>query len=123
MFDIRFHLGAGKHFKFWQIKFGRVAEYHNPALSAIVMYGCILKNERRKAERVFASQKRDVCGYVRCRNYTTISYDSVNVEGHQELMYDPKIAPYWRCSGSPDIYDNLTYPTLITVGRRIFVSP
>jgi hypothetical protein len=122
MFDIRFHLGAGKYYKFWQIRFGQVPVYHNPAMSAIVMYDCTLKNERGKAERVFATQKRDVCGYVRCKNYTTISYDSINVEGHQELMYDPKIAPYWRSSNSTEIYDNKTYDTLITVGRRIFVS-
>jgi hypothetical protein len=122
MFDVRFHLGAGKHYKFWQIKFGRVSKYHNPALSAIVMHGCTLKNERGTAERVFATQKRDVCGYIRCKNYTTISYDSVNVEGHQELMYDPKIAPYWRTSNGPDICDGHTFATLVTVGRRVFVS-
>jgi hypothetical protein len=123
MFDIRFHLGAGKHFKFWQIKSDDVPTYHNPADGMLVLYGCILKNERRKAERVFASQKRDVCGYVRCRDYASVPHDSINVVGLKELMYDPKIAPYWRCSGSPDIYDNITYPTLVTVGRRIFVSP
>lgn len=123
MFDVRFHLGAGKYYKFWQIRFGQVPVYHNPAMSAIVMYDCTLKNERGKAERVFASQKRDVCGYVRCKNYTTIAYDSVNVDGHQELMYDPKIAPYWRSSNGPDNYDGLVFPTLVTVGRRIYVSP
>jgi hypothetical protein len=123
MFDIRFHLGAGKYYKFWQIRFGQVPVYHDPAKDAIVMYDCTLKNERGKAERVFATQKRDVCGYVRCRDYTSIPYDKVNVEGYQELMYDPKIAPYWRSSNGPDNYDSHTYPTLVTVGRRIYVSP
>jgi len=122
MFDIRFHLGAGKYYKFWQIRFGQVPVYHNPAMSAIVMYDCTLKNERGKAERVFATQKRDVCGYIRCKNYTTISYDSINVEGHEELMYDPKIAPYWRSSNDTDNRDGLVFPTLVTVGRRVFVS-
>jgi len=49
-------------------------------------------------------------------------YNSVNVTGHQELMYDPKIAPYWRSSNGPDNCDGLVFPTLITVGRRIYVS-
>jgi len=123
MFDVRFHLGAGKYYKFWQIKFGQVPVYHDPAKDGLVMYNCILKNEKRKAQRVFASQKRDVCGYIRCTDYTSVPYDSYNVEGWKELMYDPKIAPYWRCSDGPNNYDNLTYYTLVTVGRRVFVSP
>jgi hypothetical protein len=129
MFDIRFHLGAGKHYKHWQIKSDNVPTYHDPAEGMLVLYGCTLKNERGKAERVFATQKRDVCGYVRCFDYISIPYDSVNTEdsitteGHEELMYDPKIAPYWRSSNGPDNYDNLTYDTLVTVGRRVFVSP
>jgi len=123
MFDIRFHLGAGKYYKFWQIRFGQVPVYHNPAMSAIVMYDCTLKNERGKAERVFATQKRDVCGYVRCTDYTSVPYDSINVEGCEELLYDPKIAPYWRSSNDTDNRDGLSFPTLVTVGRKVFVSP
>ena len=123
MFDVRFHLGGGKYYKFWQIRFGQVPVYHDPAKDGLVMYNCILKNERGKAKRVFATQKRDVCGYVRCSDYTSVPYDSINVEGLTELMYDPKIAPYWRSSNGPDNYDSHTYPTLVTVGRRIYVSP
>jgi hypothetical protein len=122
MFDIRFHLGAGKYYKFWQIRFGQIPVYHDPAKDGLVMYNCTLKNERGKAKRVFATQKRDVCGYIRCTDYTSVPYDSINVEGCEELMYDPKIAPYWRSSNGPDNYDSHTYPTLVTVGRRVFVS-
>jgi len=123
MFDVRFHLGGGKHYKFWQIKFGQVPVYHDPSKDGLVLYDCILKNEKGTAERVFATQKRDVCGYVRCRDYTSRPYGTYNVEGWQELMYDPKIAPYWRSSNCPDICDGHTFATLVTVGRRVFVSP
>ena len=129
MFDVRFHLGAGEHYKHWQIKSYEGSIYHDPSKGMLVMYGCTLKNERGKAKRVFATQKRDVCGCVRCFTYIFIPYDSVNTEdsvtteGHEELMYDPKIAPYWRSSNGPDNYDSHSYPTLVTVGRRIYVSP
>ena len=123
MFDVRFHLGAGKYYKFWQIRFGQVPVYHDPAKDGLVMYNCTLKNERGKAQRVFASQKRDVCGYIRCTDYTSVPYDSINVEGCEELLYDPKIAPYWRSSNDTDNRDGLVFPTLVTVGRRIYVSP
>jgi hypothetical protein len=125
MFDIRFHLGAGKYYKHWQIKpcDGSGSIYRSPSMSTIIMYDCTLKNERGKAERVFASQKRNVCGYVRCREYTIMYHDSFNVEGCEELLYDPKIAPYWRSSNDTDNRDGLSFPTLVTVGRRVFVSP
>jgi len=122
MFDVRFHLGAGKHYKFWQIRFGQVPVYHDPAKDGLVMYNCTLKNEKGKAQRVFATQKRDVCGYIRCTDYTSVPYDSINVEGCEELLYDPKIAPYWRSSNDTDNRDGLVFPTLVTVGRRVFVS-
>jgi hypothetical protein len=122
MFDVRFHLGAGKYYKFWQIRFGQVPVYHDPAKDGLVMYNCTLKNEKGKAQRVFASQKRDVCGYIRCTDYTSVPYDSINVEGCEELLYDPKIAPYWRSSNDTDNRDGLSFPTLVTVGRRVFVS-
>jgi hypothetical protein len=123
MFDIRFHLGAGKYYKFWQIRFGQIPVYHDPAKDGLVMYNCTLKNEKGKAQRVFATQKRDVCGYIRCTDYTSVPYDSINVEGCEELLYDPKIAPYWRSSNDTDNRDGLVFPTLVTVGRRIYVSP
>jgi len=123
MFDVRFHLGAGKYYKFWQIRFGQVPVYHDPAKDGLVMYNCTLKNEKGTAQRVFATQKRDVCGYIRCTDYTSVPYDSINVEGCEELLYDPKIAPYWRSSNDTDNRDGLVFPTLVTVGRRVFVSP
>jgi len=123
MFDIRFHLGAGKYYKFWQIRFGQVPVYHDPAKDGLVMYNCTLKNEKGTAQRVFATQKRDVCGYIRCTDYTSVPYDSFNIEGCEELLYDPKIAPYWRSSNDTDNRDGLSFPTLVTVGRRVFVSP
>jgi hypothetical protein len=123
MFDIRFHLGAGKYYKFWQIRFGQIPVYHDPAKDGLVMYNCTLKNEKGTAQRVFATQKRDVCGYIRCTDYTSVPYDSINVEGCEELLYDPKIAPYWRSSNDTDNRDGLSFPTLVTVGRRVFVSP
>jgi len=122
MFDIRFHLGAGKYYKFWQIRFGQVPVYHDPAKDGLVMYNCTLKNEKGTAQRVFATQKRDVCGYIRCTDYTSVPYDSFNIEGCEELLYDPKIAPYWRSSNDTDNRDGLVFPTLVTVGRRVFVS-
>ena len=68
MFDVRFHLGAGEFYKHWQVKDLSTKDiiYYNPKLFYFVMHDCELKNKRNKAEKVFSSQRRDVCGYVRC---------------------------------------------------------
>jgi hypothetical protein len=121
MFDIRFHLGAGQHYKFWQIKSNDCEpKYVSPFGNYIIMKNCVLKNNRNKAEKIFESQRRDVCGFVRCESYTLTNIGR-DVSNLTELMFDPKIAPYWRKHNDPDAYDNLTYSTLVTKGRQVFV--
>ncbi len=121
MFDIRFHLGAGQHYKHWQIKsVDAEPRYVAPFGKYILMTNCVLKNNRNKAEKIFESQKRDVCGFVRCQTYEVLN-SAVDVSGLTELMFDPKIAPYWRKHNDPDAYDGMTYSTLVTHGKRVFV--
>ena len=121
MFDVRFHLGAGQHYKFWQIKSSdSEPKYVTPFGKYILMTNCVLKNNRNKAEKIFESQKRDVCGFIRCEKYEILDV-GIDVSGLQELMFDPKIAPYWRKHNDPNAYDYLTYSTLITKGKKVFI--
>lgn len=133
MFDVRFHLGGGKHYKHWQIKtvvrdvFGSLRPiYFDPAECSLILHDCLLKNNRNKAEKIFESKRRDVCGFVRCSDYEVVDKhitDAMFVENtiRYELMFDPKIAPYWRKQNDPDAYDNMTYHCLVTNGKKIFV--
>lgn len=126
MFDVRFHLGAGEHYKHWQVKSKDEVLYYNPKQYYFLLHNCTLKNKRGTAEKVFSTQKRDVCGFVRCEDWELFEftpYYDMNYEYGDELMYDPKIAPYWRKENDPSIYDDLQYTRLITFGRRIFVLP
>jgi hypothetical protein len=126
MFDIRFHLGAGQHYKHWQVKSASGVVYYDPKEYSLVMSDCVLKNNRNKAEKIFESKRRDVCGFVRCYNYRIIDlcqsdYMFLEPGVKFELMFDPKIAPYWRKHNDPNAYDGMTYSTLVTNGRRVFV--
>jgi len=126
MFDVRFHLGAGEFYKHWQVKSKDEVLYFNPKQYYLMLHNCVLKNKRSKANKVFATQKRDVCGFVRCEDWELFEftpYYDMNYEYGDELMYDPKIAPYWKKENDPNIYDDLHYTRLITFGRRIFVLP
>ncbi len=126
MFDVRFHLGRGQHYKHWQVKSPDGVVYYDPKKYSLVMSNCVLKNNRTKAEKIFESKRRDVCGFVRCSNYRIIDlcqsdYMFLEPEVKFELMFDPKIAPYWRKHNDPNAYDGMTYSTLVTNGRRVFV--
>jgi hypothetical protein len=126
MLDVRFHLGAGKHYKHWQVKSSDSVVYYDPKIYSLILNECCLKNNRNKAEKVFESQRRDVCGFVRCLQYTAAlkeytDYMFLEPEVKFELMFDPKIAPYWRKHNDPNAYDGMTYSTLVTNGRRVFV--
>lgn len=126
MFDIRFHLGAGQHYKHWQVKDGKDVIYYDPAQYSLIMNDCLLKNNRNKAEKIFESKRRDVCGFVRCLEYKAVEKYQIDAmflepEIKYEIMFDPKIAPYWRKHNDPNAYDGLTYSTLVTNGRRVFV--
>ncbi len=125
MFDVRFHLGAGEFYKHWQVRSIKDVVYYNPKLFFFTLHDCMLKNRRGIAEKVFATQRRNVCGYIRCANYEVHPYSEYDDLSHfygMELLYDPKIAPYWRKVDDPNSYDNLTYNKLVTFGRRIFIS-
>lgn len=125
MFDVRFHLGGGEHYKFWQIKSDDSVQYYDRKQYYFIMHNCTLKNQRGTAEKVFSTQKRDVCGYVRCENFDLFVHNDYGVDHEcgDELLYDPKIAPYWRKENDTNSYDGLQYNRLITFGRRVFILP
>jgi hypothetical protein len=127
MFDVRFHLGAGEFYKHWQVKNKENNEviYYDRKMYYLIMNSCTLKNYRNKAEKVFSTQKRDVCGFIRCLSWEVFPYnehDTMDYFG-DELLYDPKIAPFWHKENSEESYDNMTYGRLITFGRRVFQFP
>jgi hypothetical protein len=122
MLKVRFHLGAGENYKHWQIRniLTNSVEYHDPNKVQLFLSECTLKNEYKKAEKVFAEQKRDVCGWVYCEN-VEVSYDFVKPSGRR-LFYDPKISPYWQYKDDPSNLDGMEFENLITFGHHIFTE-
>ena len=119
MFTVRFHLGAGEHFKHWQVRHNGEVHYFDPAKYSLVLVGCTLVNKRGTAERVFASQLRDVCGFIECDAYEAVSV--MQPPNNHEVMYDPKIAPYWRRFDGDGSYDGSSYERLVTNGRKVYI--
>jgi hypothetical protein len=123
MFDIRFNKGKGKYFRHWRIKdlINKTVEYCNPEFFTIQMYDCVLTNNKGTAEKVFATQRRDVCGFVRCKKFKILQKCAIQTDCLGELLYDPKVTPFWRKNNEENSFDNSKYKELITKGRRIFI--
>ena len=126
MFKVRFHLGAGEHYKHWQIRTPRkgqsdLVEYEDPSKVQLELVKCTLRSKTGVAKKVLSSQVRDVCGWVECKHIITTYLDPITVEGLSRVTYDPKINPYWKIEGDSDNYETKRVGDLITSGKRLYI--
>jgi hypothetical protein len=127
-YKVRFHLGAGQHFKHWQVSImrgGKLSDtvYFNPDEYQLILFDCKLINRPSTAKSVFESQKRDVCGWIRCENLDVIDLfdgESMDIGGLPRLEFDPKLIPYWHHTNSSDSLDNYKFDRIITSGKKVY---
>jgi hypothetical protein len=124
--EVRFHLGKGEHFRHWQIKVmqGRkkVDEYYyNPGHYQLVMIGCKLVNNLKKAQKVHKAGKKDVAGWVKCEE--VILTKESPVDNLEKLYYNPIRDVHWRRESDDGefVWDNSEYATLVTDGRQVHI--
>ena len=126
MYKVRFHLGAGKHFKHWQIRSECGVSYYWPIEVQLFLFNCVLKSNKKKAYKVYAEQVRDVCGWVECDNVKvedmTFAYEPITVEGLPRITYDPKVTPYWKVEGDSDNYEMLRVQRVVSNGNKLFMK-
>jgi len=126
MYKVRFHLGAGEHYKHWQIRTPRkrqtdLVEYEDPAKVQLELVNCTLRNKTSVAKKVLSSQVRDVCGWVECQHVITTYVDPITVEGLSRVTYDPKINLHWKVEQYSYEYDKVVIGDLITSGNRLYL--
>ncbi len=124
MYKVRFHLGAGVHFKHWQIRTvvkGQrdKVEYFNPEIVQLELVDCTLRSNTRIAKKVLKEQVRDVCGWVECQSFTHEA--NISVQELPEVVYDPKINPYWKIDGDSDNYEMIRVNTVVSGGKRLYI--
>ena len=120
MFQVRFHLGAGEHFRHWQIRGPDGVAYVDPETHSVVLTGCTLKNRRGIAEKVLKDQRRDVCGHVLCESVEVV--ESVRKPLGRVVHFDPKVTPYWTVEGLDGPQDGLKIERLASSGRRLRIE-
>ena len=124
MYKVRFHLGAGVHFKHWQIRMvvkGQrdKVEYFNPEIVQLELVDCTLRSNTRIAKKVLKEQVRDVCGWVECQRFTQEA--NISVQELPRVVYDPKINPYWKIDGDSDNYEMIRVNTVVSGGKRLYI--
>ena len=124
MYKVRFHLGAGVHFKHWQIRTvvkGQrdKVEYFNPEIVQLELVDCTLRSNTRIAKKVLKEQVRDVCGWVECQSFTQEA--NISVQELPKVIYDPKINPYWKIDGDSDNYEMIRVNTVVSGGKRLYI--
>ena len=122
MFKLRFHLANGPHKYKWQLKDdnGNVT-YIDPAHANFTMNKCKLHNSPKVAQGIYEGKEKTVCGSIECE---TISLRIESEEFpdeffHNEVSYNPKVAPYWRNMAGENI-DGKFFEVLETKGRKVF---
>lgn len=118
MIRVRFHLGAGEHFRHWQVRQpGSPPAYFDPAQVSLMLLGCRLVVRPGAAARVHAAGVKDVCGWVECDEVVVMP--PTVCEG-LAARFNPIDDVHWYVDDQ--VADGLSVPTLVSVGRKL-ISP
>jgi hypothetical protein len=111
---VRFHLGAGEHYKHWKIEYPNGDyQFINPEKQNMVLHGCQLHNRKGTAEGIHAGGEKVVCAWVWCDEVRMYSLTSTGVP----VSYNPRVYPHWMYEGMNA--DNMTFDRLQTIGNKL----
>jgi hypothetical protein len=117
---VRFNLGAGKNFMKWKVEYpDKRTEYFEPDKFQLVMKGCVLKNHKKTATKIFEGSHKVVCAWILCKDIEVLSEPIVLNDG-QRITYNPRIQPNWTYDGG--IVDDNSFNQLHTINRGVFIS-
>lgn len=122
---VRFNLGKGKNYMKWKVQHpDGTSVYYSPTDTQLVMHNCILKNNRKTAEKIMTGQHKTVCAWVLCdsieiRNDSFVPYD---VDPNNiRVKYNPRENPFWVLGkGTPA--DGFKFNQIGSVDYKLFVT-
>lgn len=100
-------------------------EYYDPEEYQLVLYDCVLKNQKTTAEKINCGANKTVCAWVRAGHVVPRSLARQSEYPYAtiyEVSYNPRNQPFWCDSNGNDI-DNNEYGEILTCGRRLFANP
>jgi hypothetical protein len=120
MYRIRFNLGRGQNYKKWKILNTSTKEviYLNPNEVSIHLSNATLCNRKEAAKRINEGHNKYVCSWIEVESFSYFNF-SVPVFGLEELMYNPRVTPFWRDALGNDV-DGFSFEELVTVGNKVY---
>ena len=89
-----------------KVPYGGVRNNFDTKTFNIDMFNCILDNNQTRAFSIFNGKDKEPIAFVKCGDIK-INYGSGS-PGSNEVMYNPRVAPYWRMKSSNDPFSNAT---------------
>lgn len=123
-YEVRFHLQSGKNFRKWQVKaingLNKQVAYYDPNEVQLELKECTLVNKLGKARKAHKAQRKDVSGWITCKEVTATQTPT---EGLERLFYNPIKNLHWRREADEGEFqwDGTQYQTLVTGGRQVYV--
>jgi hypothetical protein len=125
---VRFNLGRGKNYMKWKIQSKSGVEYHSPEDVQLVIHNCVLKNNRKTAQKIFEGENKDVCAWILCEsieinhkeNFSQVACNLIKYSDTvYKLRYNPKVLPYWVTG--EDNLDNSEFKTIASSNKELFI--
>ena len=121
-YKVRFNLGAGKHYRQWQVRVGKETQYYDPDQFCIMMKWCKLKNRPAIAKKIHSGASRTVCAWIECEELWVCrrspASDELVKELASQITYNPRVAPNWVESDRN--VDGNSYGFLHTLQRGVY---
>lgn len=126
-YQVRFHLAKGENFMKWQVKDLSNGEvnYYDPSEYQLVMYDCVLKNQKTTAKKINCGANKTVCAWIRAGRVVIRSLARQSEYPYSliyEVSYNPRVNPFWTNYDGIDV-DNTEYGEVMSVGRKLFANP
>ena len=117
---VRFNLGAGKNFMKWKIERPNgETSYYSPEEVQIVMTGCVLKNRKTTALKIFDGANKTVCSWILCDEVEIIDHVGLTaMDDSERVSYNPRLTPHWMFRGS--VADGMRFGKLISSGKKVY---
>jgi hypothetical protein len=117
---VRFNLSAGKNYMKWKVEYpDRKPEYYDPKEVQLVLGGCVLKNRKTTALKIFEGAHKTVCAWVLCQHITIYKAGAVEIaENCHQIKYNPRVRPNWMWG--EEVMDGCSLPTMVSEANRLY---
>jgi hypothetical protein len=122
---VRFNLSRGENYMKWKVQYpdGK-SVYYDPTSTQLHMHNCILKNNRKTAEKIMNGQHKTVCAWVLCDSIDirTDSFVPYDIDPNNiRVKYNPRENPFWVLGkGTPA--DGFKFSGMGSIDYRLYVT-